>query len=127
MCRFDGSSKTFQEPNQPVRDVQIAFLRSFERGVVLGPLLADLRTHAVEPLRYAVGTRQRHVGYGPCDPPIAIVEGMDRDEPKMSECGLEHIVRAVRRVEPFQEGLHFGFEPVCRRSLEVHALLSHKA
>ncbi len=82
-------------------------LRLFEDVVVPGALVADLGGHAVEALRAAFGSGKGHVGDGAGDAAVAVVEGVDGDEPEVGLRGFEDGVDGGGRVEPFQEGAHF--------------------
>ena len=84
LCAVDRARQAAEKPLHPRRDVHRALLRLFEDAVVVAPLLPDLRRHAVEPLRAALRSRQRHIGNRPRDPSVAVVERMDRDEPEMA-------------------------------------------
>ena len=94
----DGPLQAGEKPFQPRRHIEVALLRCFEHVVIGLALLADLRRHAVEALRAFFRTGQRHVGDRARDAAVAVVEGVDRDEPEMREAGLQHGVKRLLRV-----------------------------
>lgn len=84
----DRTSEAAQEPRLPIRNVHPIFLRCFEQlaiGVPLGPTLGR---HALEALGAPFRSGQGHVGDGPGDTAVAIVERMYGYEPEMRESGL---------------------------------------
>jgi hypothetical protein len=78
---IDGAPQTAEKPIHPGCDVHGALLCPFQDVVIGGAFLLDLGRHAVESLRTVFGARQRHVGNGPRQAAVAIVEGMDGYEP----------------------------------------------
>ncbi len=118
--------ETAEEPLHPGRDVHRALLRPLEDAVVVAALLANLRRHAVEALRAAFRSRQRHVGDRARDAAVAIVERVNRHEPEMRQRGLQHGLGGRVAVEPVEEPAHLVVEPIGRRRLEVHALATDR-
>ena len=94
----DGAPQRAQEPRQPAGDVERALLRPLQHVVVVLALALDLRGQAVEPLRAAIGARQEQIADGARDAAVAVVEGMQRDEPQVREAGLDRAqARRCRR------------------------------
>ncbi len=106
----EGAVQALEEPADPRRDVELAFLRALKALVIGFPLDADLRGHAVETLRASLRTRQRHVGDRTRDASVAILERVDGDEPEMGDGGENDRVDAARCVEPRQEGTHLRWQ-----------------
>ena len=75
----------------------------FEDMVVVAALLPDLRGHTVEPLGARFRPREAHVRDGPRDPTIAIPERVNRYEPEVRLCGLEHGFGGQVAVEPLRK------------------------
>src|SRR5260221_1750156 len=71
---FDGASQAGEEPLHPRRDVQRTSLYMFQSFVIGGALPPYLGGHAIEALRGVVGACQGHIGDGPGDASVAIVE-----------------------------------------------------
>jgi hypothetical protein len=127
---IDRASETRKEPFHPERHVQRALVRLLKHVVVLGALLADLRRHAVEALRAVLRARQREIGNRTGGAPIAIVQGVDRHEPEITESGLQHVIDirvAAVIVEPVEKRLHFSIEPIGGGGLEVDAVTSDRS
>ena len=63
------------------------------QDVVVGvAFLPDLRRHAVEALRAAFRSRQRHIGDRTRDASVAVVKGMKGHKPQVRERGFHHRV-----------------------------------
>jgi hypothetical protein len=75
---FESPVEAAQEPIHPLRDVEIALLRRFEKLIVVVTLLLDLCRHAIEALRTLLRSREHEVGKHARDAPVAIVERMNR-------------------------------------------------
>src|SRR5262245_19414931 len=118
---FDRSGQATEEPLHPRRNLHRRLLRPLENAVVLAALFADLRRHAVEPLRTSFRSGERHVGDRPGNPAVAIVEWMNRHEPEMRESGFQHRFSRRVTVEPLEEQTHFFFNSLRRGRLEVDA------
>ena len=84
----NSPSETRQEPFQPRGNIHPSPLAMFQMQIVLLPLGFNLLRHAVESFDRSLGPRQGHVGYRPANAPVAILEGMDCDEPKMGDSSL---------------------------------------
>ena len=126
MRGVDGAPQTSQEPAHPGRNAQRSFLRPLQ-DVVVGPaLLPDLRRHAVEPLRAALRAREGQVGDGAGDTAVAVLEGVDGDEPEVGLRGFQHGIDPGGRLEPTQERPHFGVEALRLRRFEVDVLPSDR-
>ena len=78
---LDRALEAAQEPFDPYRHVQRSLLALLQHIVVGRALLLDLRRQAVEPLRTAFRPGQHQVGDRPRDPTVAVIEGVNRDEP----------------------------------------------
>jgi hypothetical protein len=66
---------------------------------------------AVEAVRAPLRSRQRHVGEGPVDPAVAVVERIDGHKPEMRLRRLEHRIDRRVGVEPGDEALHRAAAP----------------
>src|SRR5207248_404037 len=111
---------------EPGRNVEMPLLGRFENIIVMLALFPDLRRHAVEPLRRFLRARQRHIGDGACYTTVAIVEGMNGDEPKVSDASAQDKIGSVILIEPAQEGAHFRFKKCGLGRLEMHALMTDR-
>src|SRR5262249_30979679 len=65
---IERAVKTTEKPGEPVRNIEIAFLRLLQDVVIVAALFSDLRGHAVEALRAVFRARERLIGDGPGDP-----------------------------------------------------------
>ncbi len=86
--------ETIEKPLQPRRNIEVTLLCRFENIVIGIALLSDLRGHAVEALRTFLRARKFLIGYGASDAAIAIVKGMDTDEPQVCDASLEDRINA---------------------------------
>src|SRR5208282_309544 len=127
LSTFEGTLETSEEPFEPERNIEIALLRCLEDVVIGVPLPADLRRHAVEALRATLRARQRQIGNGARDAAVPVLEGMNGNEPKVSDAGLQHQIHAVLAVEPVEISMHFALEAPCARGLEMNPLVAGRA
>ena len=114
-----------KEPCHPFGDVGVASAVAFESPVVVGAVLAYLVGHAVDACLGVFRSCQGHVGDGPGDAAVAVLEGVYGDEPKVGLTGAEDPVGVGGLVEPFQECVHLRRHPVCLGCLEVDAFASN--
>lgn len=84
-----GAAQAVYEPFQPTCDVEIATLSKFEILVVIFALSLDLWRHAVEAMLRSIRARKRHVSDRTRYASIAILKGVNGDEPKMSYASFE--------------------------------------
>ena len=94
---------------------------------IIGPFLPDLGRHAVEALGTALGSGESHVGNGARDASVPVVEGVNRDEPEMSNARLQHGVHLVAAFKPGEEGSHLSFYAIRSGRFVVNALPSDRA
>src|SRR5690606_12273233 len=73
----------------------------------------------VEALAAAFRSGKRHVADGARDAAVAILEGMDGDEPQMRDRCPQDGIERVRAVEPVEEGGHLAVDAGRGGSLEV--------
>jgi hypothetical protein len=73
--------------------------------LVVRTLLPDLGRRAVEPLRTSFRSRRRQIGDSSRDTTVAVLEGMDSDEPKMREPCLHYPIALGVSIEPIEESL----------------------
>lgn len=103
------------------------FRPQFKASAASAATAADLRRQTVETLRTTVGTRQQQVTNGPGDTAIAVIEGVQGDEPKMAKPGLEQR-RFVRcRIQPVDETTGFCIQMSSWRRLEMDFLAANGA
>src|ERR1043166_4636958 len=118
---LERAVEAVQKPLDLACDVEIALLRLLKTVVVLVPLAADLRRYAVEALSAVFRTRQRHVCDRSGDAAVAVVEGMDGDEPEMGDCRFEDGIDSSVPIEPFQKGAHFWNGSIDRKSTRLNS------
>ena len=117
-----GAREAAQEPLQPRGEVEVALLGRLQHIVVGFALALDLRRHAVEPLRTALGAGQCQVRDGPRDPSVAVLERMDGDEPKMGDRRFDDRIDGQGALEPIQERPHLAVQPYGSGSFKVDLL-----
>lgn len=87
----------------------VALLRRFQHVVIGFAFGADLRGHAVEPLSGPFRARQRKIGNGAGNAPVAIVKRVDGDEPQVRDPGFQDGIRR-RCLEPVEEARYFRIQ-----------------
>ena len=70
-----------EKPRQPLRDVDVTFLCTFERVVIVRALLEDAARDAVEAAARGLALRQRLLRDRTGDASVPVLVGMDREEP----------------------------------------------
>ncbi len=123
---LEGTVEAVEEPGNPGGDLQGALLGPLEDLVIALALDPDLGRHAVEALRSLIRAREGQVGDGAGDPPVAVVEGVDRHEPEVCEGGLEDGIDRRRPFEPAEESRHLQIDPAGLRGLEVDPFLADR-
>ncbi|MNL08323.1 hypothetical protein D3C87_1290400 [compost metagenome] len=68
-----------------MRDVQSGFLAAFEYAVIARPIVEDARGHGVKANRLSLALSQRKIGDGARQASVAIIEGVQRNEPEMRD------------------------------------------
>ena len=123
LCALEGPAEATEKPGQPLRDVERSLLRCLEKVVVVIPLVADLRGHAVEPLRSTLGAWECPVRNCARDSAVAVVERVNRHEPQVRDrCPENEICLVGTVVRPIEKGPHLLFEKGSCRSLVVDLL-----
>jgi hypothetical protein len=118
----DRTLQAAEKPDQPIRDVEIALLSSFQVVVVGRSLQPDLRLHAVKPLRAAFGSREGEVRNRAGDATVAVLEWVDGDEPQKGNRCFYHGGGCRRGIEPVEKRLHITRDTGCRWRRVVHML-----
>ena len=115
-----------QEPEEPGGDVAIALLSLLQNVVVF--LLQNLHFvgHTVEALDGVFATGQEHIRDGSGDTAVAIVEGVDGDEPQVGDAGFEDGVCAIIGVYPVDEAVHLLRHALRLWSLVVDLFVTHR-
>ena len=126
LCAVDSAPQTAEKPVHPGSDVHCPLLGSFQDVVIGGALLLDLGRHAVEALRTVFGACQSHIGDGPRQAAVAVVERMDGHQPEVRLACFQHGVNGGRRVEPVQECSHVPTEPRSRRCFKMDVLPAYR-
>ena len=108
----DSAIQAAEEPGKPWRNIELSALSLFQLAVVVLALRHDLRGEAVEALGDVVGTRKGHIGDGTRNPAIAVLKGVNRDEPEVrnraDKYWVKHCAIAQGRLEPADELPHLG-------------------
>src|SRR5271165_1737428 len=119
---IDSTRHAVEEPFHPSGDVHRALLGMFEPAVISTTFPPDLRRHAVEALRALLCTSQAHISDGARHAAVAIVEGMYRHKPEVSNRSLNYPVLFIRLIEPAKECTHLPRQLRGRWSFEVNPL-----
>src|SRR5260370_18740164 len=120
-----GAVKTAKKPLQPRRNIEFSLLRGLKNIVIGFSLLSNLSGHAVEALSAFLRPCKRHIRNRAGNTAVALVEGMDRDEPQINHARFEHGVYVVGVIEPVDKGVHFLIERSCLGRLVMNALATN--
>src|ERR1700679_2066850 len=107
--------KAFEKLRLPFRDIQRSGLRLLKNMVILFSFFEDLRGYAVETLSPPIRSGQTHFSDCSSDSAVAILKGMDRNEPQMRDCSLEERIFLFIAVEPGKKPSHFVFDTISHR------------
>ena len=127
LTRTDGAVQGFEEPGQPLGDIERLLLRSLQDVVIGLALLLDLRRQAVEALGAAIRTGQEQVAHSARDAAVAVVEWVQGDQPKVRKPSLDQRRLVRRAVGPADEAAGFRWKAIGRRRFEMHALAPRRA
>src|SRR5437867_2427866 len=119
------AAEAAKEPLQPCSNVESVLLRALQDVVIGIPFETDLRGHAVKPLRAFLRTCQNPVRDRTRNATVAIIKGVDRDKPQVSDGGLQNWVDTVRLIHPLDKLGHFRVEKLSRWRFVMHTLPTH--
>src|ERR1700730_169757 len=128
LCFGNGSAQAVEKPDEPLRNIEVAFLCRFKNLVVALALLSNLRRHAVKTLRAVLQPGQGHLRNGARDSSVSVFQWMDGHEIKMCQACLdEWLDPRCAVLIPGHEFLHLAFDAFRGWTLEVNFVFPFRA
>src|SRR5690606_18982206 len=118
---LQGFFQRIEEPLEPWGDIELTTLRSFKMVIVGIATRHDRRTQRIETHRLLLCLRQRTISHRTGHAPIAIVEGMQRDQPQVRYACTQQRIQASRRmIEPGNKLIELTLQYIAWRRFKMH-------
>lgn len=113
----------YEEPLQPGGDIQCAPLARFQDAVIASAVIENARGHGVKADGLLFALSQCQVGDGARKAAVAVIKGVQGNEPEVRNAGTQKRVEAgiaTAALEPGEEVFQLRFQSSAGWGLEMH-------